>query len=353
MDAELGQGVVPMPGILVTGGCGFIGQHVVADQLRAGASFVRVVDDLSHGRRENLAPLGPIEESESVPDRMPRTPIQLIRGDIVDADLAVAACRGVATVIHLAGNTGVAPSVADPRRDCVTNVIGTLNYLEGARHAGVERFVFASSGATIGEVTPPIHERLPARPVSPYGASKLAGEAYCSAYARSFGLATVALRFGNVYGPGSAHKESVVAKFIRHALAGEDLPIYGDGDQTRDFVFVDDLVAAIRLAASAPDIAGEVFQIATSRETAVVEMAAALVAALVAEGLPAPLLDYQSARRGDVARNYADTAKARDRLGWSAQTGLHDGLRQTVRWALGEAGTAAATERALRRLAAR
>jgi UDP-glucose 4-epimerase len=323
-----------MSRFLVTGGCGFIGQHVVASLLQDGAEFVRIVDDLSHGARANLEPAGAIEEVDHVPDRAPRQRIQLIRAGIDDEAVAEAACRGVGAVIHLAANTGVAPSVAAPREDCVTNVIGTLNYLEGARHAGVGRFVFASSGATIGEVAPPIHEGLAPRPVSPYGASKLAGEAYCSAYARTFGLATVALRFGNVYGPGSAHKESVVAKYIRHAFAGEKLPIYGDGRQTRDFVYVDDLVGAIRLACAAADVAGEVFQIATARETTVIELATALSEALVAEGLPDPGIDFQSARLGDVARNYADTTKARERLGWTAEVSLHEGLRRTVRWAL-------------------
>jgi UDP-glucose 4-epimerase len=323
-----------MPEFLVTGGCGFIGQHVVASLFADGAEFVRIVDNLSHGTRENLEPFSAIEELDHVPCRAPRERIQLIRAEISDQGIAEAACRGINTVIHLAANTGVAPSVAAPREDCLTNVIGTLNYLEGARHAGVERFVFASSGATIGEVAPPIHERLAPRPVSPYGASKLAGEAYCSAYARTFGLATVALRFGNVYGPGSAHKESVVAKYIRHAFSGEKLPIYGDGRQTRDFVYVDDLVRAIRLACSAPDVGGEVFQIATARETTVIELATTLSEALVAEGLPDPGIDFQSARRGDVARNYADTTKARERLGWTAEIALHEGLRRTVRWAL-------------------
>jgi UDP-glucose 4-epimerase len=323
-----------MASFLVTGGCGFIGQHVVSRVLSAGADFVRVVDDLSHGKRENLEPLGEIEDAASGPAKRPNKPIQLVQADIRDRGVAEAACRGIDAIVHLAANTGVAPSVADPHFDCSVNVIGTLNYLEAARGAGVSRFVFASSAATIGEVVPPIHELLPARPVSPYGASKLAGEAYCSAYARTFGIVTVALRFGNVYGPGSAHKESVVAKFIRHALKGEPLPIFGDGTQTRDFIYIDDLVRAVELAYRIEGIGGEVFQIATARETTVNELAEALCSALAAEGLPKPAIDYRQARAGDVMRNYADTSKARDRLGWSPEVELADGLQRTVRWML-------------------
>lgn len=335
-----------MQGILVTGGCGFIGQHVVSDLLSATHTFVRVVDDFSHGSVQNLEHLGPIELAESVPDRQPAERLQVICGDIGDRKLAAAACRGVGAVIHLAANTGVAQSVADPHLDCVTNVLGTLNYLEGARSAGVTRFIFASSGAVIGEVAPPMHERLAARPVSPYGASKLAGEAYCSAYARTFKLVTVALRFGNVYGPGSAHKQSVVAKFIRHAFAGERLPIYGDGGQTRDFIFIDDLVRAIRLARTASLNGSEVFQIASAKETTVRELASALSAALVAEGLPNPGLDFVSPQAGEVFRNFADTTKAKELLGWTAEVDLDEGLRKTVRWAVAArraAGTPAAS----------
>jgi UDP-glucose 4-epimerase len=243
------------------------------------------------------------------------------------------ACRDVDVVVHLAANTGVAPSIADPRFDCSTNVIGTFNYLEGARCAGVRRFVFASSGAATGEMEPPIHEKVPTRPLSPYGASKLAGEAYCSAYANSFGLETVALRFSNVYGPGSGHKQSVVAKFIRHALDGEALVIYGDGGQTRDLIYIDDLVEAIRLAATRSPLSGEVFQVATSRETTVLELVDALSRALAAEGAPVPGIRFEPGRPGDMRRNYADTSKAKTLLGWQAVIDLAEGLPRTVRWA--------------------
>src|SRR5262249_16844775 len=155
----------------------------------------------------------------------------------------------------------------------MNNVVGTLNYLEACRRLGVRRFVFASSGAPIGDCEPPLHEEMPGHPVSPYGASKLAGEAYCSAYRHSFGIETVALRFGNCYGPLSSHKNSVVAKFIRQALAGQPWEIFGDGCQTRDFIYVQDVTDAIIRAATVEGIGGEVFQIATNSETTVLELA--------------------------------------------------------------------------------
>ena len=149
--------------------------------------------------------------------------VELIVGDIRDADKTLKVCKGIDVIVHLAANTGVGPSVEDPRTDMEANIIGTFNMLDAARQNKVKKFIFASSGAPIGECEPPIHEELAPHPVSPYGASKLAGEGYCSAYYRTFDVSTVALRFGNVYGPGSSHKSSVLAKFIRQALSGKNV----------------------------------------------------------------------------------------------------------------------------------
>jgi UDP-glucose 4-epimerase len=242
------------------------------------------------------------------------------------------AAAGADVIVHLAACTGVEPSVSDPALDCTVNVFGTLNTLEAARHNKVQRFVFASSGAPIGECEPPIHEELPPHPVSPYGASKLAGEGYCSAYYWSFGIDTVALRFGNVYGPGSGHKTSVVAKFLRNAMAGKRLEIFGDGQQTRDFIFIEDLVRAIRLAATVDDIGGETFQIATNAETTVGELVEKLLPAMQEAGIPPVEVRHTAPRVGDVQRNYSNTAKAREMLGWQAEVKLTDGLRRTVAW---------------------
>lgn len=314
---------------LVTGGCGFIGTNLLDRLLQEGAC-IRVFDDLSVGTRDALAAIAPFVEKGG--GREWRDRLQLVVGDIRDADSIRSAAEGADVIVHLAASTGVPQSVADPRFDCVSNVVGTLNVLEAARHHGVRRFIFASSGAPAGEVEPPIHEEIVPKPVSPYGASKLAGEAYCSAYARTFGIETVALRFGNVYGPGSGHKSSVVAKWIGRAVNGRSIEIFGDGSASRDFVFVSDLVDAVLRAAEADaaTVAGEVYQIATSRETSIGEIAEVLVESLADAGLTRPSILHEPPRPGDVKRNYADTTKARRDLGWIAETGLKEGLRRTV-----------------------
>jgi len=322
---------------LITGGCGFIGTSLIRRLQDEGGHQIRVIDNLSTGTRDDLAMVCDFEELSH--DASLSTPgsktVQLVVGDILDESLAQKVAQGVDIIVHLAANTGVGPSVEDPRADCLANVLGTFNYLEAARQNGVSRFVFASSGAPAGEVEPPIHEELPPHPVSPYGASKLAGEGYCSAYKHSFGIDTVALRFGNVYGPGSVHKNSVVAKFIRLALAGKPLEIYGDGTQTRDFIYIDDLIEALILAASRPGVGGETFQIATSRETTVDEMVGQLIEVLAAKGKTGMKVVNTESRVGDVKRNYSDTSKARARLGWQPNTDLRQGLMNTVNYFLG------------------
>ena len=321
-----------MEAVLVTGGCGFIGRAVVESLLAEGVRFVRVIDDLSSGHPETLRQLGPTEETDT-PGPASST-IQLVIGDIRNFNLARVSCLGLDAVVHLAANTGVPRSVADPLADCTANVIGTINYLEAARAAGIRRFVLASSAAATGNCPPPIHERVVPRPVSPYGASKLAGEAYCSAYAASYGMKAVALRFGNVYGPGCDQKDSVVAKFIRQIMAGEPVVIHGDGTQVRDFIYIDDLVRAIRRSLAIEGIGGEVFQIATAAGTSILELAGRLEQVFGGEaGLPVKIT-FGARREGDVQQNFADTTKALAKLGWRAEVDLTEGLARTVRWAL-------------------
>lgn len=317
---------------LITGGCGFIGRNLI-HSLKEDGHAIRVVDNLSVGSRESLQMVTSFSEKEktkTADDYPAEGTVELIVDDILNEKNALQHAEGADIIVHLAANTGVAPSVEDPRQDCVTNVIGTLNYLEAARQNDVSRFILASSGAPLGEVEPPIHEEKAPHPKSPYGASKLAGEGYCSAYHGSFDVETVALRFGNVYGPFSSHKSSVVAKFIRRAMEGKVLEIYGDGTQTRDFIYTEDLVSAIQKAATVPDIGGEIFQIATNKETTVLELTDSLLDVLKEKGIKDVTVEHGPKRLGDVQRNYSDTSKAANLLDWKSKTTLEEGLRRTV-----------------------
>jgi UDP-glucose 4-epimerase len=321
--------------ILITGGCGFIGANLIKRLISEGRHTIRIIDNLSVGTRENLASAGRFIEKTSphidqTNDHEDSPHVELIVGDILDDQLAVEAARNMDVIVHLAANTGVRSSTRDPHSDCMINVVGALNYLEAARRNKVKRFVFASSSAVIGNCNPPVHEELPPHPISAYGASKLAGEGYCSAYFSAFGVETVALRFGNVFGPGSNHKGSVVAKFIRQATRGETLEIYGDGKQTRDFVFVGDLIRAIYLSMITDDIGGEIFQIATNCETSVDKLMETLLPLLSKAGIEKVQTHHSAPRPEEIRRIFSDTSKAKRILGWQPQVSLTEGLQYTV-----------------------
>jgi UDP-glucose 4-epimerase len=301
-----------MKSYLVTGGCGFIGTNLIA-RLASLGHRIRVLDDLSMGKREDIEHYG----------------VDLRIGDIRDLAAVKKACAGIDTVVHLAAHTRVIESVTDPELNFAINAAGTMNVLLACRDAGVKKMIFASTGgAILGEQEPPVHEGMVPRPVSPYGAGKLAGEAYCSAFFGSYGLNTVALRFSNVYGPFSYHKGSVVAQFFRNLMQRQPLVVYGDGQQTRDFVFVSDLIEAILLADKA-DAAGEVFQIASGVETSLRSLLATMKVVL-----PGVAMDvrYEPARAGEISRNYAGIEKARRILGFDPKTKLSQGLKDTWHW---------------------
>ena len=314
---------------LITGGCGFIGSSLISRLFRENpGTNIRVLDNLSVGTREDLLEVRSIVKKDQ---GVTPTEIDIVEGDIRDYETCLKCSDGIDVIVHLAANTGVGPSIEKPRYDMEANVIGVFNMLEAARQHKVKKFIFASSGATIGEVTPPIHEEKVPRPVSPYGASKLAGEAYCSAYFLTFGIKTVSLRFANVYGPLSKHKNSVVAKFFRQALSGETLEIYGDGSQTRDFIYIDDLVQAIILSVQS-DVGGEVFQIATYKETTVEEIADKIKNLIENELAKRVRLIHGAPRLGDVKRNYSDISKAKRMIGFSPNINLDQGLKKTFEY---------------------
>ena len=303
--------------VLVTGGAGFVGVNLGRLLVERGYE-TRCYDDFSTGHREDAERAGYVE---------------VVEGDVRDADALAEAASGCDYVVHLAAQCGVPASLADPARDLGVNVRGTLNALLAARDAGVAGFVFSSSSAPLGDVEPPAHEGMVPRPKSPYGASKLAGEGYCAAFAGSYGLSTVALRFTNVYGPFSYHKGSVVATFCRLAQAGEPLLVHGDGSQTRDFVYVDDLCRGIE-AAMTSGLTGAVAHLGSGVETSV-----RTVADEVSERFDtSSRLEFQPSRQGDIHRTFADIGYARETFGFAPDTSLGEGLDRTVAWFAGLPG---------------
>lgn len=299
-----------MKKVLVTGGAGFIGANLVRQLLTAGYA-VRVLDNFVTGQRSYLAGL----------------PIELVEGDILDVAVVETAVRDVSGVIHLAAQTSVPDSVNDPLYDCQQNVLGTLNLLEACRQAKVPRFLFASSNAPLGRQRPPAHEEQAPLPISPYGASKLAGEGYCLAYHGSWGLGTIVLRFANLYGPFSGHTKGVVSLFYQAIMAKRPLTIYGDGQQTRDFIYVGDLCRAIQLGLES-NISGELFQIATGTETSILELTEQ-IAAVTGQSVQ---VNHSGRRIGDIVQNYSAVSKAARMLNWQPTTSLTAGLAQTWDW---------------------
>jgi UDP-glucose 4-epimerase len=310
--------------VLVTGGAGFIGSHV-ADRYVAEGYEVTVLDNLSSGCRENVPAAATLVEADV---RSPEARELLAGG-------------GFAVLNHHAAQMDVRVSVQDPVFDADTNVMGLLNLLEGARAGGVRRVVFASSGGVVyGESDALPHgESAPKLPVSPYGVSKLSSEYYLAAYGMVHGLETVALRYANVYGPRqSPHGEAgVVAIFGSRLLAGQPLTVFGDGEQTRDYVFVGDVVNA-NLAAtrwSAPAVASlddRAFNVGTATEVSVNTLARSMIDAVGARAE----VQHAPARPGELLRSSVDFAKAKRELGWRPQVALAEGLKRTYDWLAGE-----------------
>lgn len=254
--------------------------------------------------------------------------VELLEGDIRDAVAVAGAVAGVDAVVHLAAFGNVVGSVDDPFENFDVNVRGTLVVLDACVRAGMGHIVFASTGgAVVGNALPPVDETTVPWPVSPYGASKVAGEAYCHAYAGAFGLAVVALRFANVYGPHSGHKKGAVTAFVERALAGEPLTIYGDGGATRDFLYVDDLCDGI-CAALERRIEDDVFHLASGVETSIEELAR-LVLELTGSDSE---IRYEPPRRGEIERNFANAERAAGALGFAPRYTLRDGMERTVEW---------------------
>jgi UDP-N-acetylglucosamine/UDP-N-acetyl-alpha-D-glucosaminouronate 4-epimerase len=302
---------------LVTGGAGFIGSHLVHHLVAAGHDVV-VLDDLSTGRRENLSSVG---------DR-----IRLLVGSVTDAEMCWRAMEGVDCVLHHAAVTSVERSVREPLAAHEVNATGTVNVLLAAGDAGVRRVVFAGSTSAYGNPADlPNREDDRTQPLSPYAASKLAAEQYCQAFQATYGLEPVVLRYFNIFGPRqdpNSQYAAVIPRFITAALRGEPPTIYGDGGQTRDFVYVANVVHANMLASRAPaaQVAGQVFNVGCGRGISVNELWQS-IRELVGTDLEP---EYVEGRAGEVRDSLASIEKARELFGYSAVVSFEEGLRQTI-----------------------
>ncbi len=317
--------------ILITGGAGFIGINLVAYLLETQRYKITVLDNLAGGNYPLLQEVvtrsgGEMEEQFSPSVEK----VCFYKIDILDRESVQQVLKGQQGVVHLAAQTGVIPSQQDPYHDAAVNISGTLNLLSGAKDCSSMRFIFASSAAPLGEQTPPLDETRVPMPLAPYGASKLAGEAYCSAFCGSYGLDTTVLRFSNVYGPNSFHKGSVVALFLKKLLKGQPLTVYGSGEQTRDFLYAGDIVRIIDtiLQGDPQLVKGQLFQLGTGVETSVNRLIELLkqVTGLI------PEIGYKPERSGEIKRNYASIKKITRQLGYRPQFDLLQGLEKTWHW---------------------
>lgn len=307
---------------LVAGGGGFIGSNLVESLLLSGED-VRVLDDFSTGRRSNLA------EAAAWAARGGGR-YELMEGDIRDLDRCRAAVAGAAFVLHQAAVPSVQRSVQDPVATNQVNVQGTLNLLVAARDAGARRFVFASSSSLYGESpTLPKVETMPSAPISPYGLQKLAGETYCALFHRLYGLPTVALRYFNVFGPRqdpTSEYSAVIPKFVTAIRKGVSPTIYGDGEQSRDFTFIANVVQANRKACVAPEAAlGRAFNVACGDRITLNELVA-ILGGFAGREVAAT---HQAPRAGDIRHSLAGIDAARELLGYTPEVSLRDGLRRT------------------------
>jgi nucleoside-diphosphate-sugar epimerase len=303
---------------LVTGVAGFIGRSIAAALLARGES-VRGIDNFITGRRANLIGLEGME---------------FIEGDLADPAACADACAGVELVFHAAALASVPRSVADPVTTNVNCVDATLNLLVAARAAGVRRVIYAGSSSAYGDTpTLPKHEGMTPNPISPYAVAKLAGEHYMRVFARVYGLETVVLRYFNVFGPyqdPSSHYSGVLAVFCRRMLAGEQPTIYGDGEQSRDFTYIDNVVHANLLAAAAPAVrvSGQVMNMATGQRITLNHTFELLCELTGYKGKPA----YAGGRAGDIRDSLADIRLAGELLGYQPMVDFPEGLRRTVEW---------------------
>lgn len=314
--------------ILITGGAGFIGSNLVSlllEQLKINK--IIIYDNLQVCNTCYLDKITDLQLENELRGTIKKNgcsvEIELVKGDILNSELLTTSCKKADVIVHLAAHTQVVQSVEEPRESLDVNIIGTVNVLESARINNINNVVIASSNAAVGDITPPIDESILPQPISPYGAGKLSSEALGSAYAKCYGITVTALRFANAYGSYSQHKTSVIAKMLKEIVKGNGLTVYGDGNQTRDFINASDIAKAIWLAMNRNGDF-ELFQVASGKEMSI----NGLIKIICSIADNKPDIKYTSERIGEIKRNFSKIDKIQRKLNFKPKIDLEEGIKK-------------------------
>ena len=319
--------------VLVTGGLGFIGSNLL-NTFHKNMSIKKIIliDNFS---KSNLSNLNSDIKYKYYPSAnkyvKSRYRVEIIKADISDRELAIKLTKGIDYVVHLAAESGVELSISNPQEAFDINVKSTFNYLEASRLNNIKRFLFASSCAVFGDIDPPHYEELPRKPISPYGSSKLSIESFCETYNNVFKLNTTILRFSNVYGNHSIHKNSVVSKFIKNILNDKALIINGDGKITRDYIHVEDICSAIYKCLKLKK-SMQVYHVATGKETSLNVLVSNIKKIFKKYNIKNIIVEYTAERVGDMKKNYSIVSKVEKEAKWKSRISLTRGLEKTIQW---------------------
>ncbi|MFX1503942.1 MAG: GDP-mannose 4,6-dehydratase [Promethearchaeota archaeon] len=310
-----------MTRVLITGGCGFIGSNLTEFLLEKTDWDINVLDNLSTGKLEDITSLKDYRER-----------VNFFNGDITNVNDITKSIKYCQYVINLAAHTSIIESLHDPLFDQKVNILGLLKLLKLSVEFKIKKFIQASSAAVLGAQIMPINEQNVPLPESPYGASKLAGEGYCSAFHGSYGLRCVVLRFSNVYGPKSYNKSSVIPKYIKRILNGKELEVFGDGNQTRDFIHVKDICQGIFLSCMKNTNGFNIFQLGTGIETSIKILIEELKNIVKKKHINMVDIKYFDEKKGEIKYSYSDISKAKERLGFFNHYNLKSGMLETFEW---------------------
>ena len=322
--------------VLITGGLGFIGTNLTQYLLsKKNIKKIIIIDSFQKTSLKNIKSFTKYKYYNSVTSyKESNNKVSIVRGDIKNSKFALKLTKNIDYIIHLAAESGVDISISEPRKSFENNVIGAFNYLDACRINKVKRFIFASSGAVFGDRKPPLTEDMPKQPISPYGSSKLTVETYAETFSNVFGFKATMLRFSNVYGRYSQHKDSVVSKFIKLANNNNKLTINGDGNHTRDFIHVNDIINAIYMSFSDKNNFST-YHVSTGVETSLNKLIKIFQKYYKKYNIELNVLNVKE-RLGDAKKNYSSPLKIKRNLGWTPKIKLEEGVQDTIDWYMNE-----------------